>query len=365
MVGSTSPYSKFLVAGGGENASIITLPQHDVPGEFRGEFFIARPSTRSIVAICGAAGGAVALVVIFALIYVLRVRRNVRRFQRSMDVLGPELTPLSRPSENTSVDFTLPIYSRFKTDDDLTPHPFSYFPPRTNSEPANFNIQPCEETFGSLSPTRTPTWAAYISDPSSAVSIRTPGPYERPRSLSTPAVSSPAAQSRSSLTHTRRMTIGAPSTPPPPLRLHEYRPSCRSTADTPSSPTRRRRRRRRPADSVDGLPTPPETPDQHGRFRPPNTPPVTTPSNQDDNEPLSPTRRSTIIIGPPPPAARRLGMYPNLTREINLKPVWYRRDTKTVNLVFLRRLERHDNNATDGQYRSGAVVLESRVGPTL
>jgi hypothetical protein len=36
-----------------------------------------------------------------------------------------------------------------------------------------------------------------------------------------------------------------------------------------------------------------------------------------------------------------------------------------VNLVFLRRLERHDNNATDGQYRSGAVVLESRVGPTL
>jgi hypothetical protein len=67
-----------------DHASFVTASAHIQP-----RFFIARPSTRSIVAICGAAGGAVALVVIFALIYVLRVRRNVRRFQRSMDVLGP------------------------------------------------------------------------------------------------------------------------------------------------------------------------------------------------------------------------------------------------------------------------------------
>jgi hypothetical protein len=276
---------------------------------------------------------------------------------------------LSRPSENTSVDVTLPIYSRFKTDDDLTPvssiehgrlrnfstpsaislHeqtpspltstfntgvPLAVPPLRSHRHGSSLSSTAfplissrSEETFGSPSPMRTPTWAAYISDPSSAVSIRTPGPYERPRSLSTPAVSSPAAQSRSSLTHTRRMTIGAPSTPPPPLRLHEYRPSCRSTTDTPSSPTRRRRRRRRPADSVDGLPTPPQTPDQHGRFRPPNTPPVTTPSNQDDNEPPSPTRRSTIIIGPPPPAARRTSdRYNNsraLIRSSNATRSWH------------------------------------------
>jgi hypothetical protein len=43
----------------------------------------------------------------------------------------------------------------------------------------------------------------------------------------------------------------------------------------------------------------------------------------------------------------------------------YRRDTKTMNVVFLRRLEMHDNNATDVQYRDRLVVLECRVGLTL
>jgi hypothetical protein len=274
--------------------------------------------------------------------------------------------PLSRPSDNAGVHVTLPIYSHFKTDGDLSPvssvengrlRRFSTpsaislndQTPSPLSSTLNTGVPPAavpplmshrhgrslsssafplitsrsEETFGSLSPTRTPTWATVTNDPSSAVSIRAPGSYERPRSLSTPVTSSPATQSRSSLSHTRRMTIGAPSTPPP-LRLH---PSSRSAADTPSSPTRRRRRRRRPAYSVDGLPTPPQTPDQLGRLRSPNTPPVTTPADQNDNDPASPTHRSTIIIGPPPPAARRTSdRYNNsraLIRSSNATRSWH------------------------------------------
>jgi hypothetical protein len=65
------------------HASLITASAHIQP-----RALTVRPSM-SMVTICGAVGGAIAVVVIFALIHVLRVRRNVRRFQRSMDVLGP------------------------------------------------------------------------------------------------------------------------------------------------------------------------------------------------------------------------------------------------------------------------------------
>ncbi len=55
------------------------------------------PATHVVAIVGGAVGGVVALVVVLALVYVLRVRRKVERFRRSMNVLGPGASPLPHP----------------------------------------------------------------------------------------------------------------------------------------------------------------------------------------------------------------------------------------------------------------------------
>ncbi|KAI9458612.1 hypothetical protein BJY52DRAFT_414030 [Lactarius psammicola] len=67
----------------------------------------ARPSTHVIAIVVGVVGGIIAVAVVLALVYVLRVRRKVERFRRSMNVLGPELTPIPRPPDVASIDVHL------------------------------------------------------------------------------------------------------------------------------------------------------------------------------------------------------------------------------------------------------------------
>ncbi|KAI0298734.1 hypothetical protein B0F90DRAFT_1818595 [Multifurca ochricompacta] len=54
--------------------------------------------------VCGAVGGAVALAVMLAFIYVIRVKRRVERLRRSTNVLGPELAPTPQPREIASIN---------------------------------------------------------------------------------------------------------------------------------------------------------------------------------------------------------------------------------------------------------------------
>ncbi|KAN0131603.1 hypothetical protein V8E53_010445 [Lactarius tabidus] len=55
-------------------------------------------SPRLIAIVGGAVGAVVALAAVLALVHVLRVRRKVERFRRSMNVLGPELMPMPMPT---------------------------------------------------------------------------------------------------------------------------------------------------------------------------------------------------------------------------------------------------------------------------
>ncbi|KAN0131607.1 hypothetical protein V8E53_010449 [Lactarius tabidus] len=57
---------------------------------------VASPHLIAIVG--GAVGAVVALAAVLALVHVLRVRRKVERFRRSMNVLGPELMPMPMPT---------------------------------------------------------------------------------------------------------------------------------------------------------------------------------------------------------------------------------------------------------------------------
>lgn len=81
-----------LAAGDRPSRVTVTTPSTGPPAGAR------PPSTTPVVAIVGGAvGGIVALAVVLALVYVLRVRRRVEQFRRSMNVLGPELAPIPIP----------------------------------------------------------------------------------------------------------------------------------------------------------------------------------------------------------------------------------------------------------------------------
>ncbi|KAH9074230.1 hypothetical protein EDB83DRAFT_1945656 [Lactarius deliciosus] len=87
-----SPFA-VLAAGTGNSTTIAGNHPAQIPATASAGSTAAgaRPlSTPHVVAIVlGAVGGAIALAVVLALVYVLRVRRKVERFRRSMNVLGP------------------------------------------------------------------------------------------------------------------------------------------------------------------------------------------------------------------------------------------------------------------------------------
>ncbi|KAI0250627.1 hypothetical protein BJV78DRAFT_1217468 [Lactifluus subvellereus] len=314
--------------------------------------FAARPSSVPVATIVfGAVGGVIVLAVILALIYVIRVRRRVKCLKRSTNVLGPELTPMSRPPDRANVGVTITLDSHVKVDDVSPLSPAFHGRLRSSSTPSVTSVteqafrplsttrrstiavgtspavsplsphwhqsrrslssnppsitSPTKENFSSLSPTRRHTSTVVIGSPP-AVSLQTPEQHgRRSLSLSTPLVTPSTKQASSPSSPTRRrrpaISVDIPSSTPP-LTLHQYgrRSSPMGTSPTehassPQSPTRRRRRRR--TISVDTPPAvPPLTPDLYGRF--PGSPlagDVTT----------SPTPGSTTIIDPPPPAARR------------------------------------------------------------
>ncbi|KAH9171307.1 hypothetical protein EDB89DRAFT_1971846 [Lactarius sanguifluus] len=93
-----SPFAVLAAGTGNNNNSTTTAGDHPAATASAGSTAAgARPHVLAIV--LGAVGGVIALAVVLALVYVLRVRRKVERFRRSMNVLGPELTPLPRPPD--------------------------------------------------------------------------------------------------------------------------------------------------------------------------------------------------------------------------------------------------------------------------
>ncbi|KAH9061049.1 hypothetical protein EDB87DRAFT_1576438 [Lactarius vividus] len=179
----------------------------------------ARPlSTPHVVAIVlGAVGGAIALAVVLALVYVLRVRRKVERFRRSMNVLGPELTPLPRPPDidvrlaNGAHLASVPTpYPRLSSTPSITsPIGTPRGPPRNLAIDvgASHAIQHASRPSAGL---QTPTRSLY------EVAVPSPGPTSFPRrephSAATQRVTFEGSRLTSNEPHSRSFV----NSPPPP-----------------------------------------------------------------------------------------------------------------------------------------------------
>ncbi|KAH9031479.1 hypothetical protein EDB84DRAFT_1492596 [Lactarius hengduanensis] len=182
----------------------------------------ARPlSTPHVVAIVlGAVGGAIALAVVLALVYVLRVRRKVERFRRSMNVLGPELTPLPRPPD---------IDVRLANGAHLASMPTPYPPPPRNltiDVGASRAIQHASRPSAGL---QTPTRSLYEA------AVPSPGPTSFPRrephSAATQRVAFEDFRLASNGPHSRSFTIDVGASR---ATQHASRPSAGLQTPTPS-----------------------------------------------------------------------------------------------------------------------------------
>lgn len=72
------------------NSTLSNLSEKLPPGSAVG----SHPSKMHVIAIVSlAVGGAIALTLVLALVYVWQIRRKVERFRKSMNVLGPGVSP--------------------------------------------------------------------------------------------------------------------------------------------------------------------------------------------------------------------------------------------------------------------------------
>ncbi|KAH9981634.1 hypothetical protein BJV74DRAFT_797857 [Russula compacta] len=156
--------SSILPSGDGLNPTSDPIPSSALPAQsMQPILIISAPTAVPVVAItCAAIGGAVSVAVILALIYVWRIRRRTKKIKRAMNVLGPELMPMTPSSSSLSVRSM--INSLAERDETRIVSPPILDP--TNSSP----------------PLNAPAPAPSVASPTSAEHLDVPPPYSSRRS---------------------------------------------------------------------------------------------------------------------------------------------------------------------------------------